>query len=487
MTKSIKQSGILLHPTALPGPYGIGELGMEAYRFIDMLEEMGHSLWQVLPLGPTDGTFSPYSSSSAFAGNPYIISTELLLEYGLIQKSDISTLKFAEQRIDIENIDSFKMDLLFIASNNFLDKIDMDLYNGYEIFCQENSYWLDDYARFSAIKIENKGVSWNKWKNVNVKNDQLESIIKIIQFLFDFNWKKIRSYANKKGIQIIGDMPIYVSYDSCDVWSNRELFRLDRNGEMMYEAGCPPCDYNVDGQHWGMPVYNWKKHLESNFDWWKKRFKRMFSMLDILRIDHFIGFSRYYSIPINQSPMDGFWSDSPGNELLSSLSIDINNYDIFVEDLGDVTQDVFDLRDHYRLSGTRVVQFDLNEKLVDNTYSSDTVLYTGTHDNDTLVGWINSLNDKQKKAVYNMLLEKVTHWKLIEYAMNSDCDRVVIPLQDVLGLDSKYRFNTPGTLSEDNWVWRFSFDDLSNLMIDRMRKITEDSNRLKYIKEGETI
>ena len=222
MTKSIKQSGILLHPTALPGPYGIGELGSEAYRFLDILEKMGHSLWQVLPLGPTDGTFSPYSSSSAFAGNPYLISTELLLEYGLIQESDIRSPGFTDQGIDTENIDSFKMNLLFLASNHFLENPDLDMLNDFETFCNENSYWLDDYARYCSIKIDNKGISWERWKDLNNKNDQLESMIKVIQFLFDLNWKKIRSYANKKGIQIIGDMPIYVSYDSCDVWSNRE-------------------------------------------------------------------------------------------------------------------------------------------------------------------------------------------------------------------------------------------------------------------------
>ena len=487
MTKSIKQSGILLHPTALPGPYGIGELGSEAYRFLDILEKMGHSLWQVLPLGPTDGTFSPYSSSSAFAGNPYLISTELLLEYGLIQESDIRSPGFTDQGIDTENIDSFKMNLLFLASNHFLENPDLDMLNDFETFCNENSYWLDDYTRYCSIKIDNKGISWERWKDLNNKNDQLESMIKVIQFLFDLNWKKIRSYANKKGIQIIGDMPIYVSYDSCDVWSNRELFKLDKDGRMLYEAGCPPCDYNVDGQHWGMPVYNWEKHLESGFDWWNKRFKRMFSMLDILRIDHFIGFTRYYSIPINQSSRDGFWSDSPGDKLLRSLSIDKNRYDIFVEDLGDVTREVVDLRDQYKLSGTRIVQFDLNDSLSRYDYSSDTVLYTGTHDNDTLIGWIESLNEQQRHSVNNLFSEKDVHWELIQYAMDSRCNRVVIPLQDVLGLGSDNRFNTPGTLSKSNWVWRFNIQDVSQNMIDRMRVITENSRRCKILKEGETV
>ena len=484
MNRSIKQSGILLHPTALPGPYGIGELGTQVYRFIDMLEKMGQTLWQVLPLGPTDDTFSPYSSSSAFAGNPYLISIELLLEYDLIEYADIKTINFSDKHIDTKKIDSFKMNLLFIASNNFLQKIDTDLYKEYEMFCKENSYWLDDYAHYSAMKINNKGLSWNKWQNFTVKNDQIESVIKVIQFLFDFNWKKIRSYAKDKGIQIIGDMPIYVSYDSCDVWSNRELFKLDVDGNMLYEAGCPPCDYNIDGQHWGMPVYNWDKHMDSDFEWWKNRFKRMFSMLDIIRIDHFIGFSRYYSIPINHTAKDGFWSDSPGDKLLSALSIDLNSYDIFAEDLGDITQDVIDLRDKFELPGIRVLQFDLNDIVLNNDYSSKTVLYTGTHDNDTLVGWLESLNYKQKKIVFDKFSAKDTHWKLIEFAMSRVCDRVIIPLQDILGLGSRYRFNTPGLLSEKNWVWRFNFEDITDSMINSMKEITENSNRFSYIKKG---
>ncbi len=464
-----RQSGILLHPTSFPGKFSRGDLGVEAFSFIDILSKMNQSLWQVLPLGPVDSTLSPYSTSSAFAGDPDLISIDFLIKKRILKKSDINKIK--------QNKYS-KIDLLILASKNFLKNTNSNHFENFKIFCLKNKYWLNDFSKYSALKNENQKKSWNLWNyNTPVNNDLVESY-KVIQYFFDLNWKSIKKYANDKSIEIIGDLPIYVDYDSADVWSKKKLFQLDDDGSMLYEAGCPPCEFNIDGQHWGMPVYNWSEHINSDFDWWKNRFRRMFDLFDCIRIDHFIGFERHFSIPIGKKTKEGFWSKSPGEKLFSSIDFKKNNYNIFVEDLGDVTKEVIDLRNKFNLPGMRILQFDITKDTKSINFSRQSVLYTGTHDNDTLVGWINSHNKKNSNLPFlKKFNNKKLMWELIEFVIKSKSDRVIFPLQDILGLDSKHRFNKPGTISKNNWTWRFDLEKISNKVINDISKLIIKHNR----------
>ena len=464
-----RQSGILLNPTSFPGKFSRGDLGVEAFTFIDILSKMNQSLWQVLPLGPVDSTLSPYSTSSAFAGDPNLISIDFLIKKRILKKSDFDKIKKNKYS---------KIDLLFLASKNILKNRNSKHFEDFKNFCLKNKYWLNDFSKYAALKNENQNNSWNLWDYDKPINDDLVNSYKVIQYFFDLNWKSIKKYANKKSIEIIGDLPIYVDYDSADVWSQKKLFQLDDDVSMLYEAGCPPCEFNIDGQHWGMPVYNWSEHINSDFDWWKNRFIRMFDLFDCIRIDHFIGFERYFSIPIGKKTKKGFWSQSPGEKLFSSIDFKKNNYNIFVEDLGDVTKEVIDLRNKFNLPGMRILLFDITKNTKNINYSRQSVLYTGTHDNDTLVGWINSHDEKNSDLPFlKKFNKKKLSWELIEFVIKSKSDRVIFPLQDILGLDSKHRFNKPGTISKNNWTWRFDLEKISNQVIDDLSKLTDRYNR----------
>jgi len=481
-----RRSGILIHPTALPGKYGIGEIGPQAYNFIDNLVAMGQSLWQILPIGPTDIYNSPYSSISTFAGNPLIISLDLLIEDGLLDSNLLTSYKQSNSnKILFSDVVSFKIPILEKVSREFEFNASSNMKNMFDEFCKDNSYWLDDYSNYCALKIKNEYTPWMDWESEIIKDYQHAHEIKIIQFIFHDQWNRLRQYCKNCGIQIIGDMPLYVGHDSSDVYANRELFQLDSYGKMTSQSGCPPCEYQEEGQLWGTPLYNWNEHKQNDFQWWNKRFKKLFEMVDIIRLDHFIGYIKYYSIPINdKTAHNGDWFEAPGYELFDNLSSTFPNFNVIAEDLGDVTVDVINLRQKFKFPGMSVLQFEI-EDIINNKYSpNNSIVCTGTHDNDTLLGWIHSLSDNDEKAhmlsrlleLFNCSIEDI-HWEIINYAFNTSSNKVIIPIQDILKKSSASRFNTPGTLSLDNWSWIMDEDDLTQSIKNKVLNLTMNSSR----------
>ena len=308
-----------------------------------------------------------------------------------------------------------------------------------------------------------------------------------MQFIFHDQWSRLRGYAREKGVKIVGDMPIYVGYDSADVCFNRSLFQLDIEGNMEYQGGCPPCNYQEEGQLWGTPLYNWSRHIDSNFDWWRKRFRKLFEMVDSVRLDHFIGYARYYRIPsADKTAHNGSWINSPGDQLFAAVKEEIEDFNVIAEDLGEVTQEVISLRDRCNFPGMRVLQFEPFENFTHNNFSRNSVLFTGTHDNNTLVGWLNSLDDQEvnqsslnKKKLISLFgcSEDDIHWEIIRYAYQSESNTVITPIQDILGEDSFARFNSPGTLSTDNWSWRLEDEKLTHFIKEKIFKLVKDYNR----------
>lgn len=475
--KNNRQSGVLLHPTALPSPYGIGDIGPEAYKFIDYLSEMGQTLWQILPIGPTDVYNSPYSSTSTFAGNHLLISIDFLINDNLIDSKSIIKESFSS-RINFEKVCKYKKYILDQVCKDFNKKASDEIKNSFNQFCRYNSYWLDDYSLYNVLKKINDHKSWFDWKIQDINDPTSICKEKIIQFLFHEQWQRLRKYSNDKGIKIIGDMPIYIGYDSSDMYFNQDLFQLDNNGKMLFQAGCPPCEYQSDGQIWGNPLYSWEVHERTNFDWWKKRFKKLFDMVDIIRIDHFIGYAKYFRIPITDKiANNGRWLNAPGEKLFNVLESSINNFDIFVEDLGDISESVINLRAKYNYAGMNVLQFDLNNLAEHKKIIKNSILYTGTHDNDTLLGWYKSYSNKSDLLDYFKSNEKNIIWDIIKYAFNSESKMVIIPFQDLVGLDNSARFNIPGTLSKNNWSWRMNKEYINESIVDKMFKISNESNR----------
>ena len=480
-----------MHPTSLPGEYGIGELGPYAYRFIDDLFEMGITLWQVLPLCPTDLSHSPYSALSSFAGNHLLISSDFLIRDGLLKTNELKKIpQFKKNKIDFHSVIKYKHKILAIVCKLFFKRASKKIIELFKDYCDKNSYWLDSYSKFWFYK---NNYGWNKsWKQWNlsnsIKNDELINS-KILQFLFDFQWKSLKKYCNSKNIQIIGDFPIYVSYESSDVWSNKNLFKLNNNNSMQFISGCPPCDFNKNGQLWGNPIYNWKQHKETEFKWFILRFKKLYEMVDIIRLDHFIGYSKYWSIPSNMhSAKLGKWKNAPGEYFFSELRKKINLIKIFVEDLGAVPKKIIKLRKQFNFQGMKILQFEFKGNNFKNIDIVDTVLYTGTHDNNTLKGWIDSLpliskkNELSKKKLMKIFTKDLI-WEIISFACQSKSKWVIIPFLDILELDSSSRFNTPGTLSDNNWSWRFENNQLKKGIIYKMKKILIKTNRIKNIND----
>ena len=347
------------------------------------------------PLGPTDIYNSPYSSISTFAGNPLLISFELLIEDGLLDPALLANYKKNNpDKILFKDLIDFKIPILNEISMQFEINASSEMKISFNQFCENNSYWLDDYSNYYALKIENQYTSWINWRSHIVKNEENIYQAKIIQFIFHEQWSRLQKYCTTHGVEIIGDMPIYVGYDSSDVYFNRDLFQLDNYGKMKYQGGCPPCEFQENGQLWGTPLYDWDKHSQNNFKWWKKRFKKLFEMVDIIRLDHFIGYTKYYSIPINdKTAHNGKWNKAPGNQLFDILKSSFPNFSVIAEDLGDATLDVINLRDEFQFPGMLVLQFEIEKMLSKKDFRSNSIVCTGTHDNDTLLGWIDSLKD----------------------------------------------------------------------------------------------
>jgi 4-alpha-glucanotransferase len=481
-----RSSGVLLHPTSLPGPWGIGDLGDAAYRFVDFLVESGQRLWQILPLNPTGYGDSPYQSPSAFAGNPLLINPERLVTEGLLEPAAIASTSgqhihaFSPDHVDYDAVTAFKMPLLQRSFEHFRTGVVPKHTQAFEEFCHENADWLDDYALFIAIKEMHDGASISTWdRNIATRDEptikrlagelaeQVE-LYKYQQYLFASQWRDLKAYANERSVRIIGDAPIFVAYDSADLWANIDLFHLDDEGWPTHVAGVPPDFFSATGQRWGNPLYNWEKMANRGFDWWIRRIKATLMTVDILRLDHFRGFEAYWEVPADEeTAVNGRWVPGPGAALFEKLDAELGDLPIIAEDLGLITPEVEELRDQFNLPGMRVLHFafgdDAKNPYLPHNYSNpNTVVYTGTHDNDTTIGWFDSLEEWERERVQSYLGRDGSDiaWSLMRAAYASVADMAVVPLQDILRLGTEARMNVPG-VTGGNWSWRYRSDMLT--------------------------
>ena len=489
-----RSSGILLHPTSLPGKYGIGTLGNEAKKFIDFLEKSNQKLWQIFPLGPTGYGDSPYQCFSAFAGNPYLIDFEELFLLNFLDKSEVENTHLSDNDnyINYGLIYENKLPLLKRAYDNYKLLTPKNIKKDFENFKKSNAFWLEDYSLFISIKNHFVGKSWSEWDN-DIKNRKSSAIKKyklelseeieyqnFVQFLFFRQWNNIKSYANSKNIKVIGDIPIFVAFDSADAWSNPELFLFDEDRKPIKVAGVPPDYFSETGQLWGNPLYNWETLKKENYKWWIDRVKFNLTTCDIIRIDHFRGFDSYWAIPAGENTaINGTWEKGPGMDVFNAIKKELGDLPIIAEDLGNLTPSVIQLREDSKFPGMKILQFafDSGEEndYLPHTYDKNSVVYTGTHDNDTIVGWYTKANDADKKWVKDYLdisSDKEIHWNFIKSAWGSVSNIAIAPIQDFLGLDDKSRINTPGVAS-GNWRWRLSENDLTDELAEKIAYITK--------------
>ncbi len=486
-----RASGVLLHPTSLPGPDGIGDLGDEAFRFVDFLARAGQTIWQVLPLTPTVIGDSPYASSSAFAGNPLLISLARIVSMG--DPPDRNAMHRGEP-VNFDLVGRHKIGRLRELFHLLRHDVEFD--SRFRVFREQNAHWLTDYALFTSIKELHNGAPWTQWPEhlrhypsatLDVYRDEhAESIHfhEFVQSVFSEQWAVLRAYANEHGVRIMGDVPIFVAHDSADVWSHPHLFHLDEHGELTAAAGVPPDYFSPTGQLWGNPLYDFAAMRAEGYQWWIDRFRRMFEQVDIVRIDHFRGFAAHWSIPAGaDTAINGKWTRAPGTELLYALRQALGDLPIVAEDLGTITPDVEVLRDTYDLPGMKVLQFAFGDTpanpYLPHNLTRNCVVYTGTHDNDTTVGWYRTL---EKNALHNVHSYIGTNghdiaWDLIRLALGSVADTAIIPLQDVLSLDGGSRMNTPGK-PEGNWSWRVHPEQVTEALGERLREATRQFNRL---------
>ena len=494
-----RASGILLPVFSLPSEHGIGCFSKEAYQFVDMLKKAGQSYWQILPLGPTGYGDSPYQSFSTFAGNPYFIDLAALAGEGLLTDAESREYDSEEQdeSIDYEKIYKTRFKVLKKAHERFRDRMAGVHHEreAYEKFVSENDFWLDDYSLYMAVKDKNDGVSWNEW-DAPLKNREEEalseareelaeeiSFYKFQQYEFDRQWKKLHSYANEQGVKIIGDIPIYVAFDSADTWAAPQMFQFDENNEPEGVAGCPPDAFSATGQLWGNPLYDWEYHKKTGYEWWIRRIEHCLKLYDVVRIDHFRGFDEYYSIPYGETTaINGQWLPGPGMDLFRAIEEKLGRPEIIAEDLGFLTPSVLKLLKDSGFPGMKVLQFAFDARESSNylphTYPENCVVYTGTHDNDTTRGWYHAVGkyarDFAKEYMCKPRLDEDSlAGDFICLAMGSVADLCVIPMQDYLGLGSEARINIPSTLG-GNWVWRMKkgqFDEETAAEIYRVTKL----------------
>lgn len=502
-----RAAGILLHPSSLPGEYGIGDLGKESYDFIDFLVETGQKLWQTLPLGPTGYGNSPYACYSAFAGNTLLISPELLLEDGYLDKEDLKHLPdFSKDKVEYGKVIEFKNEIFKKAFQNFKTRLTEKDKNAFFTFCDNNDYWLQDFAVFMAVKeyyerkakdegVENKVKTWVDWdKDLVARTPQALSHInqilgdeifyqKYLQYEFFKQWLNLKAYANKNGVSLIGDIPIFVAFDSADVWSHPELFLLDSTGHPKEVAGVPPDYFSETGQLWGNPLYDWNSMEKTGFSWWIARFKMTLTLVDIVRVDHFRGFEAFWSIPYGSpNAIKGEWKKSPGMKLFKAIENYFGQIPMIAEDLGVITPEVEHLRDAFEFPGMKIVQFafggDATEAFLPHNYKKNCVVYPGTHDNDTCLGWFNSAPKKEKEYFlrYSDSDGKNIHWDFLRLAMASVADTCLYALQDVLGLDTNSRMNMPSK-PDGNWEWRYTKNMLTKDIKKKLLQMTTDYGR----------
>jgi 4-alpha-glucanotransferase len=493
----MRASGILLPIASLPSKYGIGSFSKSAYDFIDRLKKSGQKYWQILPIGPTGYGDSPYQSFSTFAGNPYFIDPDALVEDGLLTREECESYDFGDnpRYIDYEKIYLSRFRLLRKAYER--NKISTE--ESYLTFRKENAFWLEDYSLYMAIKNHFKGLSWSEWpedlklrktETLTDYQDKLKSDIEFfcyIQFLFTKQWTRLKEYANDNGIKIIGDIPIYVAFDSADTWSHPELFQLDEDLTPIAVAGCPPDAFSADGQLWGNPLYRWEIHRQTDYHWWLQRISYSFYLYDVVRVDHFKGFDEYYSIPFGQeTAQNGTWEKGPGIEFFQTISRRLGNVDIIAEDLGYITDSVRELLKNAGYPGMKVLEFAFDSReesdYLPHNYDKNCVVYTGTHDNDTILGWFGSINEQERVMALAYLNRKLKdtkniHWDFIRLAQQSVAKLCIIPVQDYLGLSSEARINTPSTVGL-NWKWRLLENEIGNELLLNIREMTKLYGRL---------
>ncbi len=483
-------SGVILHPSSLPGVDGIGDLGPDAYRWIDFLAESGCTLWQVLPLGPTGYGDSPYQCFSAFAGNPYLISPALLLDQKLLSPKDLADRPtFPQERVDFGAVIPWKTLVLNRAFGHFKKTKNQKLLSRYERFCEEQRHWLDDFALFMAIKENLGGGSWGNWPiplrsrepqalaQFAAKHTEEVTQQKFRQYLFYEQWEAIRSYARQKNIQIIGDIPIFVAYDSADAWSHPELFFLDKEGQPTCVAGVPPDYFSPTGQLWGNPLYKWNVHKKTGYAWWLERIRAVLNLVDYIRLDHFRGFAGYWEIPAGKPTAEiGRWVKGPGKDFLRALQKNFASLPLLAEDLGEITPDVVELRDSFGLPGMKILQFGFastpDDPFLPHNYPRNCVAYTGTHDNDTARGWYEAAAEKERDLCRRYLGRSGDDisWDMIRAVWSSTAAFALAPLQDFLSLGTSARMNFPGKLG-GNWFWRYTSDQLSDELLTRIREM----------------
>lgn len=497
--KGIRQCGVLMHPTSLPSPFGIGDLGPEAYKFVDFLAEAGQKVWQILPLNPVGAGDSPYASPSAFAGNPLLISLELLADKGLLTEGDLQDASVVNNgKADYDWARMLKPSLIFKAYINAMSKATPEEKADFQAWTKKNEYWLRDYALFQTLKDWHNGKSWNKWDPEFVRRDEValtameEQLsfeigeIQFEQYLFYQQWQDLKAYANKKGIKILGDMPIFVSLDSADAWAHQQLFKLDQNGRPYKVAGVPPDYFSKTGQLWGNPQYNWDIMREDGYDWWIRRFRNILHQVDIIRIDHFRGFESFWEVDGDaKTAENGVWKKGPGKPFFDIIRKEIGNIPIVAEDLGVITNEVEELRQACQFPGMKVLQFELhfNENgRINFVEPEDCIVYTSTHDNNTMVGWLKeNASRAEVEAIANMLdaagspAEELDS-RLIEHAYASDARMVIIALQDILQLDGTCRMNVPG-VGSGNWGWRMKPGMIKPYKAKWLKALAEKYNR----------
>ena len=493
-----RRAGVLLHPTSLPGPYGIGDLGRSVEHFLDWMQRAGQTVWQVLPLGPPAFGGGPYTSLSSFAGNPALISPERLRDEGLISDGDLAAAPiFPENRVDFAAVKAWKTGLLRRAHRRFRDD-DSPLAGDFDAFvaAPAQRYWLDDWARFAAGKAHHDGRPWIEWE-ASLAHRDVDALAafdaeaadaidyhRFVQWLFARQWGHVRAAARDRGIAILGDAPIYVALDSADVWAHPHLFDLDDDGRPRHVAGVPPDYFSDSGQLWGNPLYRWDRLDEEGYRWWIERLRANFRQVDLLRLDHFRAFADYWQVPADaENAMSGVWRDGPGRAFFDAVDAALGPHTLIAEDLGDLSDAVHALRRELGLPGMRVLHFGFGPEAGTHTphrFEPATVVYTGTHDNDTTLGWYLSLDlpDRDRFHRYTGSGPREVHWTMIRAAHASVADLAMVPIQDVLGLDSSARMNIPGDTGEANWTWRLRPGQLDDAHADRLRAITEIYERL---------
>jgi 4-alpha-glucanotransferase len=494
---SPRATGILLHPTSLPSRGGIGDFGPAAYQFVNFLAAARQSLWQILPLGPVGYGNSPYSSTSAFAGSPLLVSLERLADKGWIDRQRVASLSDGVSGVDYERVTAQKYPLLGEAAHNFLQRASGGERAGYEQFCRDNAWWLEGFVLFDILRQHHNAESWNHWPRELARRepaalDKTRSefageidAARVIQFFFFEQWRALRQYCAARGIRIIGDAAIFVNYDSADVWTHPDLFRLDQNLEPEVVAGVPPDAFSETGQRWGNPLYRWDVMKSRGYEWWIQRVRWATQTCDMVRLDHFRGFEQYWEIPASEkTAVHGRWVDGPKDDLFNALRHALGRLPFIAEDLGFITPEVHALRERLGIPGMRVMQFGFGDRgahmYLPHRFEPETVVYTGTHDNDTMVGWWQCCATEEERRYVRAYLgptEDGIHWGFIRAAQTSVARWCVIPLQDVLGLGSEARMNTPSR-THGNWGWRYQQGVLTSDIAERLATLADVTDRL---------